>query len=198
MKTRTLALLMTAGGLAIVAFAGAAVYVGNKMWKGISGWPSTAEEKRLVLDSATLQNHLDAKVDPACDRFHTMRNIDSSVHIEVTHQCEGDSIYFHGRAEIHRGVLEAKQSFAVSVTSMRAGLAIAGRGVELERRDGLLTAGEQRYSAIAMRNGEPVGNLFVVRHGRVVQTVILMGVYFDDPAAVRSLLGPMIDAAQKR
>lgn len=196
MKRSTVAALMVAGAVAVVALGGLLVWGGHKLWKGVSGSPSTPEERRLVLDSAALRKR-GVHADPRCDRFRTVRNIDASVHVEATHQCPGDGIYFNSRAEMHRGEVEARQSFALGITGMKTGLALAA-GVELRRRDDLLDFGDQRYAAIITRDGSNIGNLFAVREGPNVHTLLVSGLYFDDPAAVRELLQPMIEAAKKR
>jgi hypothetical protein len=70
-------------------------------------------------------------------------------------------------------------------------------GRSVQDAPALLKVGDERYSAYNRYANEITGNIFVFRRGRVVHSLIVTGIYFEDPDGVRRLFTPMLEAAKK-
>ena len=51
---------------------------------------------------------------------------------------------------------------------------------------------------VRSRTNNVVGNVFVVRQGRVLHTLVLAGIYFDDPDDIRELFEPLLEESKKQ
>lgn len=93
-------------------------------------------------------------------------------------------------------------SFAAGafVTTFDTGFGIGSArngGVTRVRRDELLRWGDESRAYLLQFEGNPIGNVFVARKGSRVFTLVVSGVYFDDPDAFGSLLLPKLEALER-
>lgn len=195
MKKSTIAIVVVLGLLGVVGLAAAVVAFGYFAVKGVSTDAPTDVQKRLVLSARSFEP-FEVELDPKCIKFTSKRNLDRTRSIELEHDCEGSKVYISSGAEISPSVRDARESFLLSVGAYRTGVAI-GAG-ELQPREDLLPVGEQRYAAIIRNGGNPVGNVFVVRQGRVLHSLLITGVYFDDPDDVRDLFAPLLEESKRQ
>ena len=61
----------------------------------------------------------------------------------------------------------------------------------------LLKMGDESYAAYMQFGKKKLGNIFLVRRGRVLHSLLISRVYFDDPEDVRRLFAPMVEAGRK-
>ena len=195
MKKPAIALLIVGVFVAVVGVAGGVVAIGYYAVKGVATEPPSDEQKRLVLNAQSF-TPFDIRLDPRCNRLLARRNLDRTREIEFEHDCEGSEVYVSSVAEISPTVRDARESFLISVGAYKAGVAI-GSG-ELHPRDDLLTVGEQHYAGIIRNEGDPIGNVFIAREGRVLHTLLITGIYFDEPAAVRDLFHPLLEESRRQ
>jgi hypothetical protein len=195
MKKSTVAIAVALAVLGALGFAAAIVAFGYFAVKGISSGPPTEAQKRLVLNTAAFESY-DVDLDAKCVKLTSKRNLDRTREIEFEHDCEGSDFYISSGAEICPSVRDARESFLLSVGAYRTGVAI-GDG-ELQPRDELLPLGEQHYAAVIRNGGKPVGNVFVVRQGRVLHSLLVTGIYFEDPGDVRDLFTPLLEESRKQ
>ena len=182
--------LGTVGVLAIAAILGALGYI---LINGVSKRPSTEEEKKLVVDAAALIE-FGAEVDPKCGTYTTTRNFDSSV--EISYECDSDTLYVLATTEISPTARDARQMFVLNIGAHKV-VTIGGDDITMHRRDDLVAnLGDDRYAAIIRSGATEAGNVFIIRQGRVVQSVMITGLAFDDADSVRDLLTPIVDAAR--
>jgi hypothetical protein len=81
----------------------------------------------------------------------------------------------------------------------KAGVAIGSDTASLHRRDDLLgDLGEDRYAALLRSGNKNAGNLFIIRQGRVVHSLMFSGIYFEDAESAQELLAPVVEEAKKR
>jgi hypothetical protein len=187
-------------GVLTLAGAGAALVYFSL--KGVTERQPTEDERRLVLTSERLGEYgieTGAKLGTMVSR----RNIDGTRSIEFEYDSEKhagaeDTLYVISEAEINRNQRDARQSFTFSIAAMKGGLKVLGEGTSLTPAPALLTFGDQRYAAY-MKNGDHiVGNVFVFRQGRVLHSLILAGVYLDDPEMVRELFEPLVQESERQ
>ena len=193
-KKSTLTLVIVLGTLGVLALAAIVGAVGYFAVNGISSRPASDEEKKLVVDAAALVEY-GADVDPACGKYTTTRSLDATT--EIRYECDGETVYILSTAEVSPNVRDARQTFVINIGAYKAGIAIGD--ATLQRRDALLgDLGEDRYAALIGAGGKNAGNLFMVRQGRVVHSVMITGLYFDEADAAQELLTPVIAASGKR
>lgn len=198
MKKSTIALLVAgAVGVGVLAILG---LISGLIWLSerggmFSSKPSSDADRKLVVEAAALVAY-GAEVDPKCGTYKTTRSFNLTTYIE--YQCDADSLSVLSSAEIRPTLHDARQRFLVNIGGFKAGVAL-GSDATLERRDDLLgTLGDQRYAATILSGGKAAGNVFVVRQGKIVHSLILTGLYFDDPDTAQALLAPVVEAGKKQ
>jgi hypothetical protein len=196
MKKSTVGLLIAAGAIVIVVMAAAMVWVGHTVVKSATPKPPTADERKLVVNAETLAE-FGVTPNPKCDSIHRTGAFGTK-QIQYERDCDTPDVYAQSLAQVNPSSLEARQSFVMLVATMKGGMRLAGRELNVEPHPELLTFGDQRYSAIIKYGNDPRGNMFVFRQGRVVHSLIITGIYFDDPKTVRDLLGPVIEESKKQ
>lgn len=196
MKKSNVVLIIVLAAAGVLGVAGLIAAFGYVAVNGISSRPATAAEKQLVVDAATLIEY-GAEVDAKCGAYKMTRNIDATTLIE--YECENDSLYVLSSAEINPTARDARQSFVLEIGAYRAGIALGGSDATLERRDELLgNLGDDRYAALIQSAGKNAGNIFIVRQGRILHSVMITGLYFDDAEAIRELMNRVVEAGKKR
>ena len=193
MKKSTVALIVVLGTIGVLAVAGIVAALGYFAVHGISSRAASEAEKQLVVDAEALVPY-GAEVDPKCGKYTTTRNLDATMAIE--YECETDSLYIQSTAEVNPNVRDARQSFLIAMGAYKAGVAI-GDGT-LERRDSLLDLGDDSYAAMVRAGDRNAGNVFVVRQGRVVYSIMITGLYFDEAEPVEELIAPLLEAGTKQ
>jgi hypothetical protein len=63
----------------------------------------------------------------------------------------------------------------------------------LDPEEAPLELGDQAYWATIRQADAPVGNFVVVRRGRIVHTLLVLGFYFGEPDQAETLLAPAIE-----
>ncbi|HEV7243050.1 MAG TPA: hypothetical protein VGQ36_27735 [Thermoanaerobaculia bacterium] len=177
----------------VVALFGGLFYFG---WRGISSRPPKDAEKRLILDADELEK-LGRNLKPKCEKYTSKLHLDGTRDVDFEYDCGPTAtIYINSIAEISRSSRGARESFAMSIAAYEAAMAAGGKTVD--RRRDLLTLGDQHYAAL-LRNGTRTGgNVFVVRQGRVLHVLVLVGFYLDNPDDVHRLFAPLLEESKKQ
>lgn len=63
---------------------------------------------------------------------------------------------------------------------------------------GLFPGGGDRSAWFIEKDGEKIGNFFLIREGRFLQSARLTGLTLHKPADVQNLLGPMLTESRRR
>jgi hypothetical protein len=63
---------------------------------------------------------------------------------------------------------------------------------------GLFPGGGDRSAWFIEKSGEKIGNFFLIREGRFLQSAKLTGLTLHQPADVQNLLGPMLTESSRR
>jgi hypothetical protein len=183
--------LALAGVIAAVGGLAAIVYFG---FTGFGHRQATGDERQLVITAASL-GRLGVELDPKAEKLTSKRSLDGAREIECEY--EKDEVFFVSNAEIHRRARDAKESFTLTIGAWKTGLAL-GTDANLEEAQTLLAGGDDRYAGYIKNSGEIVGNVFIVRNGRVLHTLLITGHYLDDPDDVRVLIEPLLAESTRR
>ena len=71
------------------------------------------------------------------------------------------------------------------------------RGMYVHPAPELLKMGDESYAAYMQDGKKKVGNIFLIRRGRVLHTLVVSRVYFDEAEGIQRLFAPMVEAAKK-
>ncbi len=138
---------------------------------------------------------------PAAERLSSVRNFDGSINIEYDYSSSRDPnaesfLSVSSSVFVFPTSLSAIQTYKVQQIGLKAGMKLAK--LKITDMPQLLKVGDQRYAALMERDGEPYGNLFLIREGRVVHMSTISGVVIDNPAEAEMVLGPVIAETEKR
>ena len=88
-----------------------------------------------------------------------------------------------------------KQSATVAHGAEKVGFNVGMKfeGFEAEERKDFFRHGDDSSFFLLTKGGQPVGNFFVTRHGKRVYSIIVAGIYFDDPSAWSELISPKLE-----
>ena len=196
MKKSNVVLIIVLATAGVLCVAGMIALFGYFAVKGVSSRPATDAEKELVVDAATLIEY-GAEADAKCGEYKMTRNLDATT--MISYECDSESLYVLSSAEINPTPRDARQSFVLEIGAYKAGVALGGSDATLHRRDELLGGlGDDRYAAIIQSGGKNAGNILIVRQGRILHSVMITGLYFDDAEPIRELMTPVVEAGKKQ
>ncbi|HKR62202.1 MAG TPA: hypothetical protein VJZ00_00615 [Thermoanaerobaculia bacterium] len=188
-------LIFAAAGISALAGIGFVGFVVTKTIRSIAH-PSepTADERKLLITIESLAVHDVTRSPTATEHLQSTHEFDGTRRIEYTYR--GDrSLYIFSQVQVVPTSLSGMQLVKMQELAMRAGFNAKLRVVP---RPELLTFGDQRYAAMLERDDEAIGNLFIVRDGRVVHTLVITGFYFDHPENVAELFKVPMREAKKQ
>lgn len=166
--------------------------------------PSSAEDRKLIVTAETLREFGAGEIVYDNEKYHSQKTFDGTRTVEYSYtdhsgSKDGTQLYLSSTAQVFPQSLSTMQMFRVQQLALKGGLSFAG-DTTAEPAPALLTIGDDRYAAVLKRKstGEPTGNLFIVRQGRSMLTVVVIGMKFDDAASVEKLLGPALAEARRR
>lgn len=187
-----LAVALAGAGLvvAVVAFAGLIYFTIN----GFSGRPANEAEQRLVIATARfapfeIEGLGDMK--PAVLTRHTLDGTR-----EVEWEFENQHFFYHSTAEICRSSRAARESYKLTLGAWKTGMALGGSTVE--EAPSLLHGGDERFAGFVIRDRKRVGNVFLVRNGRVLHSLMITGITFEEPTEVQQLFDPLIAESKRQ
>lgn len=162
--------------------------------------PVTDADRRLVVTAADLAP-FGLEFDPRAEAMTVRRQMDGTRILQYDYQPRridpSNRVFLQSLTFVQNESLTARQMFRMQKIGVRAGLSFGRGKVELAEAPELFRGGDERYVALLQRQRSTVGNLFVIRQGRIVHSVILSGMAIEDPQAVQQLLEPML-AESKR
>jgi hypothetical protein len=147
------------------------------------GLPVEEPDKAVMLRAADLVPFGYGLTDT--QRFETFdksRYFDGSW--EITYEYETPesetehSMYLNATVGLERTGADAIVSYGALKTAMKYGL--KANGVEATERPKFYTYGDASEFYVLEKDGNPIGNLFAVRHGSRVYLLLVSGMYFDD------------------
>ena len=157
------------------------------------------DEKKLLVTVRDLEAYGVVVADPTeGETFLSKRNLDGSTEIEYEYDSEKDptntdNLWVKSEAEIHKTAELANTAFDDRITAYKIGGFLGSSEVRISEDPDLFTWGDENYSAYFEKNGIKLGNIIVVRKGNTVFSLLITGLYFDDPQLLYDLLGPKLN-----
>jgi hypothetical protein len=147
------------------------------------GLPVDAADKAMLLRAADLAEFGYGLADT--ERFETFdktRYFDGSFDItyefETPDSEEDNPMYLNVTATFEKNPADALVSYGAMKTSMKFGL--KANGIEARELPNAFKYGDSSELNILEKDGNPIGNLYAVRKGARVYTIVMSGLYFDD------------------
>jgi hypothetical protein len=136
------------------------------------------------------------KADPERGRLRKVRFLDGSRELSYEYESPDEAestLYLSYIAGVEPTANDAHLVYISEGASFKLGLQIGAEGdMKLVDRNELWRWGDESRCAVITNDGHAVGNLFMGRQGRRRFTLVIIGVYFDDDAAIADLLEPML------
>lgn len=200
MKRQTIIIIVVSAVVVAAGLVAAAFFAGRMFIREVKPKPATEADRRLVVTAERMQQHGGPEPNPDYERL-TVQRMFGTAAIQYEYQIPNsveteERIYIQSAVNVAMTRTEAMQQHALGVVAMRAGM--AANDLKVQPAPQLLTFGDQKYAALLMKGDRPIGNLLVVRDGRIVHTLIVSGLYFEEPEAIAELLKPPIDEARKQ
>lgn len=130
------------------------------------------------------------------ERFDKTVYIDGSY--DLDYECEvpedaapDNPVYMKVTVTFEKSAQDARVAQGIEDFSINAGMGLDG--LKLEERKDFFRYGDASSFYVLTREGAPVGNYFVAREGAKVYSVVIAGVYFDDPEQWAELLTPKLE-----
>lgn len=164
--------------------------------------PATADDRRLVVTIEALQPFGAPPPHAEAENLSTLRQFDGTRTISYEYDSRKGpkvrpNLVASTTTMVHSTSLSAMQAFKVQEVATKTGVAFT-KTAKLVDAPGLLLVGDSRYAGVIRYDGKPGGNLFLMRQGKVIFTVVIVGIVFDDPKDVQRLMGPLAEEAKKR
>jgi hypothetical protein len=201
MTRQRVLLLVLAGLLALAGLGVTAFFVYASMSHATT--PVPGDNRKLVV-TADLLVPLGARYDPSKDKLETVTALDGTHTVEYSYSDaegspEGTQLFVLSNAFVLPNRMGAINVFHLQKFGMRGGLAALGETTTVPRPE-LITSGDAQYAAtlLSEKTKRPIGNLILVRQGRVVTTLVLTGIALDDASAAEALMGPALYEAERR
>ncbi len=130
------------------------------------------------------------------ETFKKSRDFDGTVEIEYEFETpdseEDHALYLDVVVTVSRARSDARVSQGAEKLGLLAGLKL--EGMVQEEKPGFYSYGESSSFFVLKKDGVPVGNYFTVREGTKTYSILLAGMYFDDPSVWKKLVEPKLKA----
>ena len=97
--------------------------------------------------------------------------------------------------QVLAGVEKDESAAALSQGGEKLGIGFGMKleGIRAEERQNFFRYGDNSAFFVLVKDGQPIGNYFSTRFGVRVYSILVAGVYFDDPAAWSALVTPKLE-----
>ena len=197
-------LVFSIAGFMAVAVMAMIAYIVVRGVRGAIPKEARGEDRKLVVTAAALQTFGAPAPDPKRERLTIQKSFDGSFTIDYSYSNEsggvdGSRIFLSSQAFVFFTKLSAIQMFKMQQIGLKSGFAMTG-DIKVVPEPSLITSGDDHYSAIleSKASGQKLGNLFLVRQGRSLLSVVIVGMSFNDADSVERLLKPALDEGKRR
>jgi hypothetical protein len=165
--------------------------------KGISNRPPTEQERQAVVTIGDLAP-FDVQIARQEERevWQTKRNLDGGLEIEYEYDPErapgpAEAITLMSSVNIDDSEASARETYGMTIGAYQLGFRVYD--VQSREQSHRMTGVDQSHFALVVTDEKPVGNTVVIRQGKRVHGLLLIGLYFEDPKTLEDLLRPTID-----
>jgi len=132
------------------------------------------------------------------ETYLVKRNLDGSTEIEYEYDSERDSVntnylWLKSEAEVNETVELANSAFDDRISAYKLGASLGSGELEIIEDPKLFTLGDESFSAFFEKDGIKLGNVLVIRKDNIVFSLLLTGIYFDDPQLLHNLMSPKLE-----
>ena len=127
------------------------------------------------------------------EKFSKSRDFDGTIELEYefeTPDSATKSLYLNVVVTVARNQSDARVSHGAEKIGLLYGLKL--QGVVQEERTNFYRYGDTSSFFVLKKDGSPVGNYFTVRQGAKTYSLMVAGVYFDDPELWKELVEPKL------
>lgn len=160
----------------------------------------TDAELRMVATAQSLTEWGMQGLDARAQTIDTIPEMDGSMRVECKYDSDrvpgSKRLYSLSEAQFFATEIEAKDAFKHNIAVYRKSVE-SNRGVYVHPAPELLKMGDESYAAYIQDGKTIIGNIFVLRHGRVLHTLLVNRVYFGYAEDIQRLFAPMIEAGKK-
>jgi hypothetical protein len=155
-------------------------------------------EKELLVTIRDLEGFGIVDPDPGkCEDFSAKKNFDGSLEIEYEYDFEKDpacipSLWIKSEAEISPNEEQASTSFGDRISVYKLGASLAGQGLAIEEVPSLVSMGDESFGAFLVKDDTRLGNVFVIRKGNTILSLLLAGVYTGEPSIIQDMFEPKL------
>ncbi|MBN1317369.1 MAG: hypothetical protein JXA42_17945 [Anaerolineales bacterium] len=156
------------------------------------------EEKALLVTIRDLEGYgVIVKYPAKGESFQVKTNLGDSTEIEYEYDSEKDpesteNLWIKSEAEILDNDELASTEFDDRISAYKLGAFLGNSDVEIREDPELFSLGDENFSAYFELDGKKFGNVLVVRKGNVVLSLLIAGLYFDDPLLLHELMAPRL------
>ncbi|HSE34014.1 MAG TPA: hypothetical protein VLA93_20745 [Pyrinomonadaceae bacterium] len=130
------------------------------------------------------------------ETFKKSRDIDGTVEIEYEFETPDNevehSLYLDVVVTISRAKSDARVSSGAEKIGILAGLKF--QGIVQEEKPGFYKYGDSSDFFVLKKDGTPIGNYFSVREGTKTYSILLAGMYIEDPDVWKELVEAKLKA----
>ena len=128
------------------------------------------------------------------ETFQKRKIIDGSYELEYEFETpdgeKRNALYLYVLATVNKKRSDAQVSQATEKLALLKGL--NAKGIQEEEIPNFYSYGDSSSFYVLKKNGVPVGNYFTLREGPKNYTLLLTGMYFDDPEVWKELMEPKL------
>jgi predicted Zn finger-like uncharacterized protein len=158
--------------------------------------PLTAADRELPITAERLRAFVPTlHTDPTRGNLRKVRHLDGSRELTYEYESAGDgeeSLYVNHEIGVERTEQDARYAYGGLGIGTNLGLRLEGDKLRQVERNELWRWGDDSKCVLLMNGDNKVGNLFMARKGRRYFSLMIVGVYFENPQAVRELLDRML------
>lgn len=184
------ATVLVTGGLAMMGS-----WIGQQAKTAPDQTPLREADKRLLLTAADVARLGGPAVDPGAETWSSLRQGNGSRFILYQYEPKSEPrISIYSRLALLPHSAGARRMYQMDKVMMKLRI----EGETYVPAPGLFHAGGDHSAWFIEKDGEKIGNFFLVREGPFLQSARLTGLTLHEPAGVENLLGPMLNESRRR
>lgn len=161
----------------------------------------TAAELRMIVTAQSLGEWGIADLDARAQTIETTSQMDGSLRVTCKYDSDlvpgaKQSLFFVSGAHFYPTEIGARRAFEQAIPAYKQGVARVPDS-RLQESPELLKMGDESYASYLKTGQAITGNIFVVRRGRVLHSLVVSKHHFSDADGIRRLFAPMLEAAAK-
>ena len=157
--------------------------------------PLTEADKRLLLTAGDIARLGGPAVDPSAENWSSLRQGNGSRFILYLYEPKSEPrISIYSRLGLLPHPAGARRMYQMDKVMLKLGPG----GESYVPAPGLFPGGGDHSAWFIEKDGEKIGNFFLIREGQFLHSAKLTGLTLHEPADIQNLLGPMLTESSRR